>query len=188
MRVTNWLSGLLLVAWLLPEVLLRNGDEARSWRGGDADRSSTRLVVATYVVAFVAPFLLDTSGVGVTHAGSAVAWIGVTVGVLGLGLRVWSMRVLGRDYTRSLRTREAQTVIDRGPYRLVRHPGYIGSILVWGGSRLAVNWLVAAATVFVLLLVYVYRISAEEQMLVEHFGDPYRSYQARTWRLLPFVW
>ena len=73
-------------------------------------------------------------------------------------------------------------------YRLVRHPGYAGSILVWGGSRLAVNWLVAAATVFVLLLVYAYRISAEEQMLVEHFGDPYRSYKARTWRLLPFVW
>src|SRR6478672_2272209 len=94
-RVTNWLSGLLLVAWLLLEVLLRNGDEARSWRGGDADRSSTRLVVAAYVVAFVAPFLLDTSGVGVTHTGSAVAWIGITVGVLGLDLRVWSMRVLG---------------------------------------------------------------------------------------------
>ena len=66
--------------------------------------------------------------------------------------------------------------------------GYVGSILVWGGSRLAVNWLVAAATVFVLLVVYVYRISAEEQMLLEHLGDPYRSYKARTWRLLPFVW
>jgi protein-S-isoprenylcysteine O-methyltransferase len=186
--VTNWLAGLLLLGWLLLEVLLRNGDEARSWRGGDEDRSSTRLVVATYLVAFVAPFLLDTSGVGVTHTGSAVAWMGITVGVLGLGLRVWSMRVLGRDYTRSLRTREGQTVIDRGPYRLVRHPGYVGSILVWGGSRLAVNWLVAAATVFVLVLVYAYRIRAEEQMLIEHFGDPYRSYRARTWRLLPFVW
>ena len=187
--VTNWLSGSLLAAWLLLEVLLRNRDQAaRSWQGGDADRSSTRLVVATYVAAFVAPFLLDTSGVGVIHVGSAVAWIGVAVGALGLGLRVWSMRVLGRDYTRSLRTREAQTIVDRGPYRLVRHPGYVGSILVWGGSRLAVNWLVAAATAFVLLLVYAYRISAEEEMLVDHFGDPYRAYKQRTWRLLPFVW
>src|SRR3954454_11038355 len=145
--VTNWLSGSLLAAWLLLELLLRSGDQAaRSWRGGDADRSSTRLVVGTYVAAFVAPFLLHTSGLGVVHAGSAAAWIGVTVGALGLGLRVWSMRVLGPDYTRSLRTREAQSVVDRGPYRLVRHPGYVGSILVWAGSRLALNWLPPPAT------------------------------------------
>ena len=98
------------------------------------------------------------------------------------------MQVLGRDYTRSLRTREAQTIVERGPYRLVRHPGYLGSIMVWVGSRLAVNWLVAAATAVLLGAVYVYRISAEEQMLVEHFGDPYRTYKSRTWRLLPFVW
>ena len=188
MRVTNLLSGLLLAAWLLLEVVLRRGVEARNWQGGEADRSSTRLVVVTYVVAFVGPFLLDTSGVGVTHTDSALAWIGIAVGVVGLGIRVWSMRVLGRDYTRSLRTRETQTVVERGPYRLVRHPGYIGSILVWVGSRLAVNWLVAAATALVLLPVYAYRISAEEQMLVDHFGDAYRTYKARTWRLVPFVW
>jgi protein-S-isoprenylcysteine O-methyltransferase len=139
-------------------------------------------------VAFVGPFLLDTSGVGVTHAGSALAWIGVTIGVVGLGIHVWSMRILGRDYTRSLRTRETQTVIDRGPYRLVRHPGYSGSILVWFGSRLAVNWLIAAATAVGLLLVYAYRISAEEEMLIDHFGDAYRAYKVRTWRLVPYIW
>jgi Phospholipid methyltransferase len=82
----------------------------------------------------------------------------------------------------------SSTAIDGGPYRVVRHPGYVGSILVWGGSRLAVNWLVAAATVFVLVLVYAYRISAEERMLVNDFGDTYRAYKTRTWRLLPFVW
>jgi len=186
--VTNWLSGLLLAAWLLLEVALRRGNEARSWKGDDRDRSSTRLVIAAYVVAFVGPFLLDTSGIGVTHPSSTLAWIGITVGAVGLGIRVWSMRVLGHDYTRSLRTREAQTVIDRGPYRLVRHPGYVGSILVWVGSRLAVNWLIAVATALVLLLVYAYRIRAEEQMLVDHFGDGYQAYRARTWRLVPFVW
>jgi protein-S-isoprenylcysteine O-methyltransferase Ste14 len=186
--VTNLLSGVLLAAWLLLEVVLRSGEEARRWQAGPADRASTRLVVVAYVVAFVGPFLLDTSGVGVTHAGSALAWIGVTIGVVGLGIRVWSMRILGRDYTRSLRTRDTQTVIDRGPYRLVRHPGYAGSILVWFGSRLAVNWLVAAATAVGLLLVYAYRISAEEEMLIDHFGDAYRAYKVRTWRLVPYIW
>src|SRR5690349_19657744 len=165
--MTNWLAAFLLVGWLLLEVVLRDGDDARRWKSGAQDRSSTRLVVVAYVAAFVAPFLFNTSGVGVTHTDSVLAWTGIALGTAGLVLRIWSMRVLGRDYTRSLRTRDTQSVVDRGPYRVVRHPGYLGSILVWVGSRLALNWLVAAATALLLVLVYAYRIRAEEEMLVE---------------------
>jgi protein-S-isoprenylcysteine O-methyltransferase len=186
--VTVWLSGLLLGVWLLLELFLRRGSEAKSWQGGDADRSSTRLIVVTYVVAFVAPLLLANSGVGRTAIDSPLAWIGIAIGAAGLVIRIWSMRVLGSSYTRSLRTSEDQTIIDHGPYRFVRHPGYLGSILVWTGSRLAVNWLVAAATLVVLAAVYMYRINAEEQMLDQHFGSAYESYKSQTWRLVPFVW
>ena len=95
--MTAWLSGLLLAAWLLLEVVLRTGNEARSWRSDDADRSSTRLIVATYVVAFVGPFLLLRSGFGATTTNSFLAWVGIGVGAIGLGVRTWSMRVLGSD-------------------------------------------------------------------------------------------
>jgi len=186
--MTRWIAGPILGAWLVLEVVLRRGGEAREWTGSDADRSSTKLIVTTYVVAFVAPFLLGSSGVAVTKVNSLLAWVGVAIGGVGLTIRIWSMRVLGRDYTRALRTRDDQTVVDRGPYRVVRHPGYLGSILVWGGSRLALNWLVAAATVVVLVAVYAYRIRAEERMLADRFGDQYRTYQARTSRLVPFIW
>jgi protein-S-isoprenylcysteine O-methyltransferase Ste14 len=186
--MTSSLSGLLLGAWLLLEIVLRNGAEARSWRADDADRSSTRLIVATYVVAFVGPFLLDASGFGAITTNSPVAWAGVAVGALGLVVRIWSMQVLGSDYTRSLRTHREQTIIDRGPYRAIRHPGYLGSILVWTGSRLAVNWLIALITAAALIVVYCYRISAEEHMLEEHFGEAYLSYETRTWRLVPLLW
>jgi hypothetical protein len=59
--MTRWIAGLLLAAWLLLEVVLRDGDEARSWSGGDADRSSTKVILVTYVVAFLAPFLFLSS-------------------------------------------------------------------------------------------------------------------------------
>jgi protein-S-isoprenylcysteine O-methyltransferase len=186
--MTAWLSGCLIGAWLLLEVVLRDGSEARSWRADDADRFTTRLIVGTYVVAFVGPFLLDVSGLGAITTNSLVAWVGVAVGAFGLAGRIWSMRVLGRDYTRSLRTRREQTLIDRGPYRAIRHPGYLGSILVWTGSRLALNWLIALITAAVLIAVYSYRISAEEDMLEQHFGDAYLSYKTRTWRLVPLLW
>ncbi len=186
--MTRLLAALLLVAWLALEGLLRSGNEARSWEGGDADRSSTRLIIAVYVVAFAAPFLIGTNGFGATPVDSLLAWIGIAIGAVGLAIRSWSMRVLGRDYTRSLRTRDEQSVVDRGPYRVVRHPGYLGSVLVWAGSRLAVNWFIAILTVVVLLAMYGYRIHAEERMLSEHFGPAYSEYKAHTWRLVPFVW
>lgn len=46
------------------------------------------------------------------------------LGVSGLALRVWSMRTLGAFYTRTLRTAQNQHVVDTGPYRMIRHPGY----------------------------------------------------------------
>jgi len=186
--MTVWLSGVLLAAWLLLEVVLRRGEEARSWQAGEADQRSTRLIVVTYLVAFVVPLVLGTEGAGATATNSALAWFGIALGAFGLVVRVWSMRVLGASYTRSLRTLEGQAIVDRGPYRFVRHPGYLGSILVWAGSRLAVNWLVAAATVVVLVAVYAYRINAEEHMLDQHFGSAYNAYRDKTWRLVPFVW
>lgn len=186
--MTASLSGLLIGAWLLLEVVLRNGQEARSWSAGDADRSTTRLIVGTYALAFIGPFLLKGSGFGAVTTNSVVAWVGVAVGAAGLGVRIWSMRVLGRDYTRSLRTRREQTIVDRGPYRTIRHPGYLGSILVWTGNRLAVNWLIALITAVLLITVYCYRINAEEHMLEEHFGEAYSSYETRTWRLVPLLW
>src|SRR5262249_61230539 len=86
--MTGWLSGVLLGAWLLLEVVLRNGDEARSWRADDGDRSSTRLIVATYVVAFAGPFLLDRSGLGAITPNSVAAWLGVAGGAVGLAVRI----------------------------------------------------------------------------------------------------
>jgi len=99
------------------------------------------------------------------------------------------MATLGRYYTRTLRTVDEQNVVDRGPYRLVRHPGYSGSLLVWVGYALGLgNWIGAAITAVLLVAVYVWRINAEEALLRTSFGDRYADYERRTKRLVPFVY
>ncbi len=65
---------------------------------------------------------------------SIVSWLGLVIMLLGLGLRVWSMRVLGAYYSRTLRVTDTQVIVTQGPYRIVRHPGYLGTILLWVGS------------------------------------------------------
>ena len=107
---------------------------------------------------------------------------------LGLALRAWAMRTLGRSYSRTLRTEAEQGVVDIGPYRLVRHPGYLGSVLVWTGFALTSGSLPVVILVGALMgTAYQRRIAAEERLLLRalpHYGD----YCARTKKLIPFVW
>ncbi len=76
-----------------------------------------------------------------------------------------------------------------GPHEYVRHPCYLGVILLWVGAGLAtVNWIAAALVTLTFVAAYRYRINAEERMLVASFGEQYVAYKEHTWRLLPFVW
>ncbi len=114
------------------------------------------------------------------------AWAGLEL-VLRAPGEASSLRRVGSD--RALRTTGDQRLVTVGPYRWVRHPGYLGSIAVWAGAALAFhNWLAALVVALMMALAYGWRIRAEERMLAEHFGDDYRSYAAHTARLLPGIY
>ena len=92
------------------------------------------------------------------------------------------------SYTRTLRTEGEQRVVDTGPYRLVRHPGYAGSLLTWNGFALTTRSRPVIAVVGVLLgRAYDQRIAAEEALLQRDLPD-YVAYSHRTNKLVPFVW
>jgi protein-S-isoprenylcysteine O-methyltransferase Ste14 len=172
-----------LLAWAAFELVFRSPGAATSWHGDARDRASTPLLVLAFALAAILPAALG--GVAFGSVGQA-AWAGVGLCVLGLAIRAWGMRTLGASYTRTLRTDSGQRLVTAGPYRWVRHPGYVGSILVWVGAALAFHsWLAALVVAALMLLSYGWRIRSEERMLAEHFGDEYRDYVARTARLLP---
>jgi protein-S-isoprenylcysteine O-methyltransferase Ste14 len=118
------------------ERLLRQGQEAKSLEIGPFDRGSTRLLGAAFLVAvvtlLVAPVLnaFQIGAMGLV----ALGWIGIGLMVGGMALRFWAARVLGRFYTRTLRSADGQVVIDQGPYKVLRHPGYSGVLVMWAGA------------------------------------------------------
>src|SRR5206468_2273255 len=112
-------------------VLRRREADTATWKGDSGDRGSTRLILAAYATTVVINVVFAGSAVG--DVGAGWCWVGVAVMVFGLLLRAWAMSTLGSYYTRTLRTVDHQHVIDRGPYRLVRHPGYSGSLMIWVG-------------------------------------------------------
>ena len=169
------------------EPFMRKGATAKSLNTTASDKGSSILIVVLFWVVIILPPLLNFFQVGQITL-SSITWLGVLIMVPSLGLRFWSMRVLGEYYTRTLRVTDAQAIVMQGPYRVVRHPGYLGTIFVWIGFALAVgNWIAAIIMTVLLFGVYSYRIRSEEAMLIDKFGEAYQDYQKRTWRLVPFI-
>lgn len=168
------------------EALNRLPGATASLRASDDDRGTTRAIGVAYAVACAAPILLRR--VPGPQLPRAAGPAGLVLQAAGLALRTWSMRTLGRSYTRTLRTDTDQQVVDAGPYRLVRHPGYAGSLLIWIGYALSSRSVPAVGIVAgVLGRAYRRRIAAEEELLVRDLPG-YAAYRSRTARLLPTVW
>lgn len=112
-------------------------------------------------------------------------WIGVPMGAIGVALMYATLTNLGKNLTDTVSTRDAATLVTRGPYRYVRHPFYVtAALLMFAAALLSANLLIAGAGLAVIVLL-VARIPREEQKLIEKFGDAYRSYMVTTGRFFP---
>ncbi len=115
--------------------------------------------------------------------------VGAVVGWLGLALRWWSFLTLGRYFTAVLKTSPDQVVVQRGPYRVVRHPSYTGLLMAFLGCGLMLgNWVGLLASLALILVAIIYRLRIEERALTTTLGDAYRRFAATRARLVPFVW
>jgi protein-S-isoprenylcysteine O-methyltransferase Ste14 len=163
----------------------------RLWQPGshNRDRLSRYLIIVGMLAAFalawsaarlhvfsIAPFRPQVfySGLGLMVAGLAFRWVAI-----------WQ---LGRYFIPEVAIQPGQHVIDRGLYRYLRHPSYTGTFITLLGYGLALtNWLSLAVMLAVPGVVYGFRMRVEEAALIEAFGDEYRAYMRRTWRLIPFI-
>ena len=115
--------------------------------------------------------------------------IGLTLFVVGVALRWWSIETLGRFFTVQVAIHSDHQLIQKGPYRYLRHPSYTGALFAFIGFSLCFgNWPAMIALLAPVLVVFAWRIRIEEAALAEAFGEQWRDYVSRTWRLLPLVY
>jgi len=118
----------------------------------------------------------------------AIGWLAL----LPLGGALWLFRRshvdLGRNWSVTLKVREHHVLVKTGVYRLVRHPMY-SSFFLLGLSQMLLlpNWLAGASGLIGAGLLFVFRVFREERMMLESFGDEYRSYMAGTKRIIPWI-
>ena len=106
----------------------------------------------------------------------------------GITFRQYSIWVLGRFFSTTVRILSDHRMVTNGPYHFIRHPSYTGALLTFVGLGLASRTLEGTTLIVVLfVLVYSYRIGVEERALKTEFGQAYVDYAKRTKRLIPFL-
>ena len=175
--------------WMLSEFRIRIRSHLNR-AGARMDRGSILVVIATLVAGVGGAFVLAGGGPdAIAGARSGVFVAGLVLVVAGIALRQWAVAVLGRFFTIEVRVQPGQTVVERGPYRWVRHPSYTGMIVTFFGLGLALgNWASLALLAVLPTAGLVYRIHFEERALLDALGEPYRRFAASRPRLFPGVW
>lgn len=114
---------------------------------------------------------------------------GLLILSLGILLRFWAIRILGRFFTLTVQVRQDHALVQSGPYALIRHPSYCGAFLAFIGSAIILEaWWGLIIAAIAMLIAYSIRIKSEETMLVDTFGKQYEKYQTETKKMIPFVW
>jgi protein-S-isoprenylcysteine O-methyltransferase Ste14 len=111
--------------------------------------------------------------------------LGVILGVISVLSVLWVHRTLASSYSATLEVYEDHQLVTAGSYTRVRHPLYSAHTLFNAGMVLvSANWILLLFLIIAIPYTY-WRLSKEEEMLIEQFGDQYREYIKRTGRLFP---
>jgi protein-S-isoprenylcysteine O-methyltransferase Ste14 len=127
----------------------------------------------------------------ITKTAIATLWeyLGAALFVFGLTLRWVAIISLKRAFTVKVTILKNHQLKSDGVYRWVRHPSYTGMYIYALGLGFALHNLISIA---ILLWGVWYtthnRIPVEESVLEDHFGDAYREYKAKTWKLFPLIY
>lgn len=118
-----------------------------------------------------------------------IAVVGLCIFTIGLGIRWISILRLQKEFTVDVAITENHQLKTNGMYRYIRHPSYLGLLLVLFGLSIATNsWLSVAFMTIPVLFAVIYRIKIEEKILTQEFGIAYQEYCQKTERLIPKVY
>lgn len=183
-------SLLLGVVYLISELLLTVTRRSRSRIGTKQDRS-TLLVVWLVIMVSVATGIYvakNWPAAALPHHRS-VMFAGVALFVIGLLLRWWAIITLGRFFTVDVTIEPDHELVERGPFRLVRHPSYTGVLLGFVGLALTLgNWAALLVILVPIGAAFIHRMNVEEIALSGALGSQYTDYMRRTKRLVPFIY
>jgi len=166
--------------WILLELKVSVGEVKMEKTAGDRWTMEFYALSqgAVVIAALAVPTLWKESGVWV--------YLGMGIFIGAIILRLSAIIMLGDFYSHRVRLQEDHAIIDRGPYRFIRHPAYAGMLFAHAGFVIFFFNVPSVICFAILCVSVIIRIRVEERMLFHIAG--YREYSEGRKRLIPLVW
>ncbi|MFP4200121.1 MAG: methyltransferase family protein [Clostridia bacterium] len=184
----NALFVLVTLLWWAEFIIFPSRMSSRPQREG---KRSYRLIFLAVSFTVASSLLLYSMGIGSIAATLApvARTLGLAIYTSGLILRYWSSVLLGREFTRGINASDQLRLVGDGPYRILRHPLYLGLLLLTLGVPTFLGNFLGLAVGFVVMFVSLSRrIEVEEKQLLATLGETYAEWMRGRYRLLPFIY
>lgn len=122
---------------------------------------------------------------GPAGPGEPLGWLGLGLGLSGIGLALWARFAMGSAFAPTASLPPDERVVEEGPFGHVRHPFYAGMMIALAGGVLVLDSLVTLACLLALLPLVEILARREEVHLEQALGQTYRDYRERVPRWLP---
>lgn len=178
--------------WFVAGFTLRNLLETLLVRQRAGGEAGARTGAASLTI-FVLSYFVCGIGTGVALLVSRPSPMGYSAGLgIFLALHLVRSRILGhhlgKGWNPFTTPRTDSDLVTSGPYRWLRHPLYALHLAELGCLWLICPNLVAALAWAADLAATLARIPGEERLLAERYGERWRTYAAKTRRLVPWIW
>jgi protein-S-isoprenylcysteine O-methyltransferase Ste14 len=164
---------------------------ARTRRKNTAyDRGTQRLIWILLITCSLIAWIFPILNIGtLVILGGWLTWAGIGIMICGIVLRLYAISVLGKFFTAKVHIEKDHALIKDGPYHYIRHPSYLGILIIWLGLGIALaNWISILICVVLPPIGILQRIKVEEKELERFFGKQYSDYRKETWAVIPYIY
>jgi protein-S-isoprenylcysteine O-methyltransferase Ste14 len=153
------------------------------------DKGSIWIMIILTAIGYTLSFSIAATKFGRIYYWDIFFAAGVLLIIIGMIIRIKAILELKQHFTYTVTEIENHELIETGLYKSIRHPGYLGQLLIFMGTSISLsNWLSVVFMMIPVLLGYQNRIIVEERFMIKQLGQKYIDYQKRTKRVIPGIY
>jgi protein-S-isoprenylcysteine O-methyltransferase Ste14 len=183
LNLTVPIALLILFSAIIINFLLYEDEEVKTFKKSPVETfSMTAFVLVLYLL------VINKLGVyTINQMTKLLQYIGLVVFIFGTAINILGRLYLGHNWSNQVRVRGQHTLVDKGPFKWVRHPLYASIIImIYAAGFIYHNYLVVILNTIVFIPIMTYRAKQEENALIESV-EGYADYMKKTGRFVPKV-